>query len=214
MVSAGAVGEAAAQCGRRPLDEYLAVMRKMGLDDAYELIGHGVPIRAIAAVCPAPTRVLLDGNDRRFRPDPAGQPAWVMPVCVIDPERLDAIEASDPSSVVSIGPAVDLLAFHPCAPNRWALRYGIATVLGTIAPQYCNPDPVPVHRDVTSWLRAECAGIMLLTHDPNEARRVLQQIHIIQAEDEQHEAQLRHLIEMPAWAAARFAVRSHQKIAA
>jgi hypothetical protein len=137
-----------------------------------------------------------------------------MPVCVVDPERLDTIEASNPSSVVSIGPAVDLLAFHPGAPNRWALRYGLATVLGAIAPQYCRPDPVPVHRDVTDWLRAGCKGIVLLTHDRFGARRVLQQIQSIEAEDERQALELRRILEMPTPVQSQIVVRTARKMAA
>jgi hypothetical protein len=175
------------------LAEYLPIMRQMSLDDARMLMRHGIPLRAITTVCPAPTRVALDGNDL-YRPDPSGQPAWVMPVCAVDPGRPEEIETADPLSIVSLGPIVDLVAFHPAAPNRWALRLGLATVLGAIEPQCCNPDPVPVRRDITLWLRGECNGIVLLTRDAIEARRILSQIETIEAEDRQHADELAALL--------------------
>ena len=50
------------------LAEYLAAMRTMTLDNARELVGHGISLLTITLVCPAPTRVVLDG-DLYYRPD-------------------------------------------------------------------------------------------------------------------------------------------------
>jgi hypothetical protein len=179
------------------IKEYLGSMRKMRLEDARQLMQqHGVPLRAIAAVCPAPTRVALDGDDR-YKPNPAGAPAWVIPVCAVDPEMPEIIETDDPLGIVSLGPIVDLLAFHPAAPNRWALRLGLAGALGAIEPQYLDPVSVPAHRDVTAWLRSGCRGIVLLTRDAFKARRILAQVATIEAEDGQHAAELAALLVTP-----------------
>ena len=63
---------------------------------------------------------------------------------------------------VCCGPVVDLLALNPAAPGCWALRRGNATVLGAIEPQHCKPEKVPIHRDVTRWLRSDWRGLVLL----------------------------------------------------
>jgi hypothetical protein len=195
------------------LNEYLPAVRRMSLDDARKLMRHGVALRSITTVCPAPTRVALDGNDL-YRPDPLVQSAWVMPVCAVDPRRSDAIETVDPLGIVSLGPVIDLVAFHPAAPNRWALRLGLATVLGAIEPQCCSPDPVPVRRDITAWLRGECRGIVLLTRDATEARRVLSQIETIEAEDRQHVDELAALLAAPLQMRSRVIARTPPRAAA
>jgi hypothetical protein len=170
-------------------------MRRTTLDrDVEALRRHGVPMRAIATVCPAPMNIVLDRSGQLYQPDEAGRPAWVFPICCANPDDSAAIEAADPLAVVATGPVIDLLAFSPLALRRWALRRGVATVLGAIEPQYANPDPVPIHRDVTDWLRAGCRGIVLLASEPHEAERVLRECSIIEAEDAPHAAELRRLL--------------------
>lgn len=100
--------------------EYLTALRRMKLAHARELIAQGIPIEAIATVCPAPMRMKRDGE--RYRPDATGSRAWIMPVCVPDPEHPCDIEAVDPVATLSFGPIIDLLAFSPLAPDRWALN--------------------------------------------------------------------------------------------
>jgi hypothetical protein len=68
-------------------------------------------------------------------------------------------------------------------PGRWALRRGRGAVLGAIPPQYLEPEPVRVHRDVAAWLRAGCTGVVLLTRDPAAAGRILSQIQRIDYAD-------------------------------
>jgi hypothetical protein len=161
------------------------------------LIRYGVTVRAIETVCPAPTKISVDRSGEFYQPDEAGRPAWVFPVCCADPEKPDAIETPDPFTAVAAGAVLDLLAFSPVAPGQWALRRGIATVLGAIEPQYLDPVPVPVHRDVTDWLRADCRGIVLLTSHRIEVVRLLHQCRAIEAEDATHAAELRRILAGP-----------------
>jgi hypothetical protein len=171
----------------------------MTLGDAHQLIAQGIPIQAITAVCPAPTTIrLVDQAGERYEPDPEGHPAYVFPATTVDPAWPELLEALNPRDVISCGPIVDLVACSPAAPRRWALRTGAAITLGAIEHQYWFPAPVPVHRDVVSWLRAGCKGIVLLTCDPYEASRVLRGVAVIEAEDEAHAAELRRLLYMPA----------------
>jgi hypothetical protein len=178
------------------LDEYLVGMWRTP-DHVQELMRHGVGMGAITTTCPAPTSIAFNEDGDRYWPDDAGYPAWVMPVCVVDPERPELIETVDPLDVVSTGPVIDLVAFDPDYPGCWALRLGLATVLGAIEPQYLDPEPVPIHRDVTDWLRAECRGIMLFTRDPIEVGRILRQCLKIEVQHRDHAVELRRTLEMP-----------------
>jgi hypothetical protein len=179
--------------------EYLSVMRRMPLAAAEELhTRFGFSWRAIATAVPAPMMVTFADKGRLYEPAAAhGFPVWVSPVAVVDPERPEEIEATDPLDVVQTGPFVDLVAFHPGYRNRFARRTGLAPVLGCIPPQYCDPDPVPVRRDVTDWLRAECDGLVILTHEPHETGRLLRRIAAIEAEDPAHVAALRACVMLP-----------------
>ena len=55
---------------------------------------------------------------------------------------------------------------------------------GAAERQYLAPAPVLVHPGVTEWLRRECRGIVLLTHNPVEAQRILPQCATIETEEE------------------------------
>jgi hypothetical protein len=176
------------------LEEYHVAMRRMTLEgDVAELMRHGVPIQAIARVCPAPMKICLDRSGELYQPDEAGRPAWVFPVCCVDPRYPEMIEAADPLSAVAAGPVIDLVAFW-CGPRGWALRHGVGTVLGAVPPQDHNADPVRVYRDPIGWLTGSCRGIVLLTHEPFEAVRVLRQCRRIETEDATHAAEFRRLI--------------------
>jgi hypothetical protein len=169
----------------RMIAEYLRAMRAMTFANAEELAGYGIPWKAIAAVCPVPMRIIINRAGDRFWPDDAGKLGWVLPVAAVDPSRPELIETDDPLATISTGPFIDLVAsFSPAAPGRWALRRGLAAVLGAIPPQYMQPEPVRVHRDIAAWLRAGCSGgIVLLTGDPEKTQRVLGQSRWIDNEE-------------------------------
>jgi hypothetical protein len=176
--------------------EYVAAMQRTPVEIVRELQHHNVPMRAITLVCPAFLKITLDG-DSLFRPDPTGKPALVVMACVADGDCPDCIETDDPEFAISLGATIDLVAFSPQAPGRFALRCGAAAVLGSIKPQYCNPAPVPVHRGVMSWLRSGCRGIVLLTRDRIVAGGILRGISHLEADSIEHAAELRRLMAMP-----------------
>jgi hypothetical protein len=178
------------------LEEYMAALRRMRLADVRELIAT-FPRTAIGLVAPALARIATDAQGVLYWPDPDGSPAWLLPVSVVNPWRPGEIEAGDPRDAVCCGPVVDLLAFHPAAPGFWALRRGTATVLGAIEPQHCEPEKVPIHRDVTAWLRGDCRGLVLLAGDRHEAAAILRRISNIDAEDKAHAAELEDLLALP-----------------
>jgi hypothetical protein len=97
----------------------------MTIDDARLVIAHGIPWRSIWLVCPVPTFITLDAAGERYEPDPAGCPAWVLPVCAADPVHPEWIETAEPEDVISMGATLDLIAF---APGAWPL--GIAARRG------------------------------------------------------------------------------------
>jgi hypothetical protein len=176
------------------IEEYLVAMRRMTLDqDVSELKRHGATMRAIGTVCPAPAKIILDARGNLYQPHESGFPAWIFPVCCVDPRSPEMIEAADPLSAVASGPVIDLVAFW-CGPRGRALRHGVGTVLGAIPPQDHNADPVRVYRDPIGWLGGSCRGIVLLTDEPFEAQCVLRQCRWIEAEDATHAAELRRLI--------------------
>jgi hypothetical protein len=159
-----------------------------------ELIEHGVPLPLITnyGLVGAATIRISSGL---YEPAPGGRPAYITPV------RIDnklTPEAEQPVSCARIlGHLVNLVAWHPRYPTRWALRTGAAAWLGSIEPQYMEPEPVAIRRSPLSWLQAECDGIVLLSPDPADAYRLLSSLHEIEAEDREHAAELRRLVRRP-----------------
>jgi hypothetical protein len=107
----------------------------------------------------------------------------------VTPETMD-----DPHEVISWGAIVDLVAFHPRHPARWALRVGAAEWLGCCEPQYLDPPPVRIWRLPLDWLRADCTGLVILSQEPVDAYRVLSGLHSITAEDAAHAGELRRVL--------------------
>lgn len=181
--------------------EYLRAMRATPFKAAEQLhTQFGIPWISVRATCPVPMKVTFADKAQRFyQPDSDGFPVWVLPVTCVDPEQSEEIEVSDPLKVISCGRVVDLLGFDPERPRRFVRRTGLAPVLGCVPPQYCDPDRVPVWRDVTDWLRAGCVGLVLLTDDPFERGRILRRIGAVLVEDPEHAAQLKAWLELPAY---------------
>jgi hypothetical protein len=167
-----------ALCGMTP--EHAAKLRAAGIDGE-------MPIGR--------SRIVAEGG--RYNPwGDVAHYAFILPIRIDwlqTPETTRGIEA------VRSGYLVDLLAFHPARPDRWALRLGVATWLGSIAPQNCNPDPVRVWRTPLRWLQADCDGLCLLMKDAVENYRILSGCRSIMAEDEIHARELRRILERP-WA--------------
>jgi hypothetical protein len=120
-----------------------------------ELIEHGVPADLIG-------RYLLIGAARvrvsagLYEPVEDGGAAYITPVLVDNPLTP---EAEGPQGCARGGGyLVDLVAWHPRRPSRWALRVGSATWLGAIEPQYMDPDPVAVRRSPLAWLQADATA--------------------------------------------------------
>ena len=173
--------------------EYRSALLATPFNAAVRLAIEGITWRTIATVAPAAALIEVEGPLYRPAPEEGGA-AYVIPVRVDNPL---SPEAADPIATKSTGEIVDLLAFHPAQPHRWALRTGVAEWLGAIEPQYLEPEPVQVWRSPLSWLRAGGKGLVLLSHSSTDRYRILSGCRCIIAEDAAHAAELRQVVSQP-----------------
>jgi hypothetical protein len=173
--------------------EYRAALLATRSADFAPLLGAGISRGVIAALGVAAVRITV--SDTTFEPHPDGAAAYILPVRV---EQPIGPEAADPATAVHEGEIVDLLAFHPAFPLRWALRRDATDWLGAIEPQYLDPMPIPVWRSPLNWLRAGCVGLVVLSPRPAEAWRILSGcVGGLVAEDKRHAAELRAALVRP-----------------
>jgi hypothetical protein len=105
-----------------------------------------------------------------YEPDPGGRWAFITPICAHYPQTP---ESERPDRGPIFGGVVDLVAWSERAPENWLLRVGSAAWLGSIAPQYMDPEPIPLWRSPVSWLRNGCVGLVVLARARIEAFQVL-----------------------------------------
>jgi hypothetical protein len=142
-------------------------------------------------------------NEPLYNPDPDGQLVLITPALGHYP---DTPETPNSDLFCRAGELIDLIAWHPKRPDRWALRTGAAAWLGCIEPQYLNPTRVQVWRSPLNWLRADCEGLCILDH--NEAYRILSLCRGgITAEDPGLAAQITDILTRP-WPAPTVNFRS------
>jgi hypothetical protein len=162
--------------------------------------GHLAELRA-AGVGRADIDIGLIGVARgrvegdHFAPDDDGGVAFVTPVRTHYPL---SFETPIPGDALRLGDIVDLVFWHPRFPRAWAVRRGVAEVLGLVPPQYCEPEPVEVWRGPLNWFRASCRGLLLLSRNSADMYRVLSACSGgIIAEDEAHANELSEVLEHP-----------------
>lgn len=183
------------------LAEMRAARKALSAEHRAELLSAGIPLD-IVRLYPLIGAELVLVKAGMYRPDPDGLPAFITPVLV---DNAASPEAAHPLVYARhLGECVDLVAWHPAHPDLWALRLGVATWLGCIEPQYCDPDPVAMRRSPLAWLRAGCDGLVILSRHPPDAYRILTDCQSIVAEDETHAAELRKLVRQP-WPLPRIA---------
>ncbi len=174
------------------VEEYLVALRRTRFADLGPLRKAGVGGPGLAI---GPAIAAIRTSDGRFELDPEGDArAFIVPIRIGNPI---SPEASDPVQAVREGEILDLLAFSRSYPMRWALRTGNATWLGAIEPQFLMPEPVPVWRNTLAWLRNDCRGLVLLSHERSEQYRALTVCDAIVAEDERHATELREVLDHP-----------------
>jgi hypothetical protein len=128
-----------------------------------------------------------------YEPDQAGKIAFLTPVLTHYP---DTPESPQTWGACRVGNLIDLIAWHPRHPDRWALRTGDATWLGSIEPQYAVPPPVAIRRSPLSWLQSDCDGLVILARDSSEVYRLLSNcVGGIIADDALHARELREFLE-------------------
>jgi len=171
--------------------EHWRALRSTRVEDLAALTAAGVGWSAITDAVPAWAKIRVDAAAFEF--NDCGGEAFVLPVRTDSPTTPESIE---PLASVRESWIVDLVAFHPRHPARWALLYGSAEWIGAIEPQYLDPEPVPVWRSPLSWLRADCRGLVLLG-DRASQYRILTLLNSIVAEDERHAAELRRILVRP-----------------
>jgi hypothetical protein len=106
-------------------------------------------------------------------------------------------ESRRPESIAYCGALIDLLCFHPSAPSHWAQRRDTARWLGATPPQFLAPLPVRIRRSPTSWLRAGCDGLCILTRERREMQGILLRFPAIEAEDPEHAQELQRIRDLP-----------------
>ncbi len=172
----------AARADMRPIDRNL-------------LVDHGItPGVGTLLVGTAP--ITLNADRTLYEPDGGvfSTDAFISPVMI---EHADTPESASPAQAVRFGQLIDLVAWHPAAPERYALRTGAAEWLGAIEPQYLDPEPVVIHRGVLSWLQARATGLVLLGQEPMSRWRVLSACASLQAQGEKHAKELRKALRLP-----------------
>jgi hypothetical protein len=60
-----------------------------------------------------------------------------------------------------------------------------------------EPEPTLIWRSPLHWLGNDCRGLVLLSRDRRDRYRVLTSLDAIVAEDEDHAAELRKLLQQP-----------------
>lgn len=189
--------------GRDLAAEYAAALRGTRYADIAPLMDfpgqsraeRGQIIRGIALAFPAISRIVVENS--LYQPDPDGGVAYIIPVRQDFPETP---ETASPLDAIANGAIIDLLAFHPSRPRRWALRRGVAYWLGAVEPQLgggSETAPAAVWRTPLGWLYSGCSGIVMLTGDPWLRYSILIYLDAIVAEDERHAADLRQILEHP-----------------
>lgn len=162
-----------------------------------ELTKHyGIPPKPIEDLLVGIARINRIPDTDLYEPAPSGVLAYITPVRVEEPA---SPESSDPWWYVRNGEIVDLVAWNPRRPSRWALLTGLGDWLGCVPPQYFDPEPVQVWRSVLSWFRVGCRGLVPLSRDPAIAYSLLMGFPggIYCEDDDVHAAQLERMLEHP-----------------
>jgi len=182
--------------GRHNLEaEHLTYVRALQEADKERLLAAGVSASDIIHHRMVGTaRIRTDGQ--LWESDEAGKQAFITPVRIHPAAAAWDIESPDPQRVARNGEILDLVAWHPSRPNSFALRRGDAMVLGSHERRLSDEDPgiLRVHRGPLEWLKSGVDGIVLMTRDEAEQRRLLLGVERIRADDWKHAEELRRVM--------------------
>jgi hypothetical protein len=176
--------------------------------DAEELIRAGVPAHCLDLYrMVGVARVRVEGA--LYQPDPLGGGAFISPVLA---HHVAGPETPDPWAFARFGNIVDLVAWDPAHPERWALRTVNATWLGCIPPQYLAPEPVRIWRTPLNWFRSDCTGLVVLARERPEDYRLFAGLASgIIAEDRRHAEEIRSVLQHP-WPTPRITIAPPQRV--
>jgi hypothetical protein len=160
-----------------------------------QLAALGIPRMIIACGFVGAARIRLEKDGRTYQPMEGGTEAFITPCCV----NGDPATPEDPAYdlVPQYGDLIDLVAWSPRYPGRWATRCNQATWLGSIEPQFMIPPAVPIRRSPLSWLKANGTGLCILAHEQTDIYCLLIGCQQLEAEDDAHAKQLRRILEHP-----------------
>lgn len=144
-----------------------------------------------------PARVLIEGE--AYQPHEDGDWCFVTPCLHIDGdkwrEHVWTKRCCAPDEARCwFSEVVDLVAWHPATPGRWARRTGDASMLGAID----EGAALRVWRTPLSWLRGGGEGVCFLTSEQGIIAEALRAASEVIAEDGRHAAELRRICEQPA----------------
>jgi hypothetical protein len=173
--------------------EHREAVKNLTTEDAQELVDQllipwfAVIIYQLVGIMPIRREGWL------WEPDPDGELAYITPLRI---ERIDTALSLEPWETTRWGELVDLIAWDPRAPRRWALRTASTLWLGSIP--FGEPFPAMIRATPLSWLQADCDGLVLLTRDPVELRSIFAEFEYgIHAESDILTAQLTKLVRQP-----------------
>ena len=182
--------------------EMRAALAALTEEHRAELLDAGIPRPLFGQFLIGAALIRLSGDGALYEPDPEGAPAYLVPALVDDP----ATPESTVEQYEQLGALVDVVAWHPRHPERWALRCGVAEWLGHIEPQYLDPAPVNIWRGPLSWFRAGCSGLVILGREPVDTYRIVAGLGGgALAEDREHALTLRRILRRP-WPLPRIEV--------
>jgi hypothetical protein len=176
--------------------EHRAAVHNLTTEDAKELVDELlipfflVIIHQMVGVLP----IRLDKTRWLWEPDPeSSQLAYITPLRI---GRPDTALSPEPWGMPRCGDLVDLIAWHPANPHRFALRTAACPWLGCVP--WAEPFPALIRATPLSWLQADCDGLVLLTRKPAQLRTILGDFEYgIQTETDQLAAKLNELIREP-----------------
>jgi hypothetical protein len=160
-----------------------------------QLAALGIPRLIVECGFVGAARIRLEKDGRTYRPMEGGTEAFITP-CRVNGDQ-PTPEDPDFELVPQYGDVIDLIAWSPEYPGRWATRCDQATWLGCIEPQFVIPPAVPIRRSPLSWLKANATGLCILAHDQWDIYRLLTVCQQLEAEDDAHAKQLRRILEHP-----------------
>jgi hypothetical protein len=173
------------------LGELRAAHRNMTPEWRDRLIAAGAdPGIVVAMLGTLPAQI----EGRLWQPLEDAPHAIILPVFVDDTASPETIY---PALAPQYGNIVDLIAFNITSPDCWALRTGAASWLGAYGPQLLDPDPVTVWRAPWQWVCNGGVGIVPLTDDVTELRRLFLPCGSLAVADAAYGRDLRRTLSTP-----------------